>query len=208
MLEQLDMDRRALLHRALLLAGATATAGFSAEALAMAARRPVGFLGKDAMATLSAVADTMVPVTDTPGALAARVPALLDALLTSWAAPETRDMVRAALGRIDAMALAGKQKPFAALAPADRLSLLTEHDKAALKPVPPPPGVKSANPFAPVVSVADNGYHKLKELVVTLYYASEIGMTRELVYEHVPGEWVASLPITPGMRPFAGTGHF
>ncbi len=35
---------------------------------------------------------------------------------------------------------------------------------------------------------------------------SEIGMTQELVYEHVPGKWVPSLEMTPGMRPFASPG--
>ena len=55
-------------------------------------------------------------------------------------------------------------------------------------------------------SVADPGYHRIKTLVLSLYYNSEIAMTQELVYEHVPGEWVPSLEITPGMRPFAGGG--
>jgi hypothetical protein len=31
-------------------------------------------------------------------------------------------------------------------------------------------------------------------------------MTQELVYEHVPGKFVASLKTTPETRPFAGVG--
>ncbi len=49
---------------------------------------------------------------------------------------------------------------------------------------------------------------KLKDLVITLYYNSEIAMTQEEIYEHVPGKWVPSLKITPGMRPVAGVGPF
>jgi len=54
--------------------------------------------------------------------------------------------------------------------------------------------------------VVDNGYQLIKELVVALYYVSEIGMTQEQVYEHVPGKWVPSLKITGGVRPFASPG--
>lgn len=206
MTDGLNMTRRNLLNHALVLAGGAAVATFSPDALARAARRPARFLGRSAFATLEAFADTMVPVTDTPGALAANVPATIDAMLRHWASPATRDLVTGALGRIDAAATAQQGKPFVALSPAERLALLTEHDKAALKAVPPPPGARSANPFSPLISVADNGYHKLRELTVTLYYASEIGLTQELIYEHVPGEWQPSITITPGMRPYASGG--
>ena len=208
MIEGLHVDRRDLLGHALLLVGAAASASFSAEALAAAASGGKRYLAKSPFTTLSALADTMIPVTDTPGALAAGVPETLDAMLAHWASAPTRELITGGLARIDAAAIAQQGKAFAAIAPQDRLAFLVEHDKAALKAVPPPPGAKPAHPFAPLVSVADNGYHRLKDLVITLYYASEIGMTRELVYEHVPGEWVPSLKITPGMRPFAGTGPF
>jgi len=87
-----------------------------------------------------------------------------------------------------------------------RNAFLVEYDKAALQAVPLPPDAPKAHPFMPQVSVVDNGYHRLKGLVVSLYYVSEIGLTQELVYEHVPGPWVPSLKITPGMRPFASVG--
>lgn len=208
MLQDLHIGRRALLQRALVLAGAASTVSFSAEALAAAASQPQRHLAKSAFAALSALADIMIPVTDTPGALAAQVPETLDAMLANWAAQETHELITTALVRLDAEAQAKTGKPFAALAAADRATFLTAHDKASLVPVPPPPGAKSANPFAPVISVVDNGYYRVKDLIITLYYSSEIALTQELIYEHVPGEWVPSLKITPGMRPFAGTGPF
>lgn len=207
MSEAFDMDRRALLHHALLLTGATvaATAGFSPAALAKAAARPTRFLSAAPFATLVAVADTMIPVTDTPGAVAAKVPETLDAMLRNWAAPATRTLIVDGLGRIDAAARTQQGKPFAALSPDQRKAVLLAHDKAALAPAPLPPGAKDGF-LTRVVGVADQGYYRLKDLVISLYYASEIGLTQELIYEHVPGQWVPSLKITPGMRPFAGPG--
>ena len=208
MLHDIQLRRRTLLQHALVLVGAAATAGIGTEALAYGAKKPKRFLGKSAFATLSAACDTLIPVTDTPGALAAGVPQTFDALLANWASPPTRELISGALVRLEAAAQAGKGKSFAKLSAAERTAFLADYDKAALQPVPPPPGAKSAHPFAPLVSVADNGWHRVKDLTITLYYVSEIGLTQELVYEHVPGEWVPSLPITPGMRPFAGTGPF
>jgi gluconate 2-dehydrogenase gamma chain len=54
--------------------------------------------------------------------------------------------------------------------------------------------------------VANPAYLKLKELVITLYYASEVALTQELIYEHVPGKFVPSLKVNPDTRPFAGVG--
>lgn len=208
MLQEIELGRRALLGHALALAGAVATTGFSAEALAKAAARPKRHLPKSAFATLSALADTIVPVTDTPGALAANVPALVDAMLVNWAAPDTREAITSALARLDAVAQGKHGKGFAALSPGERTALLTDHDKASLKAVPPPPGAKPAVVFAPATYVVDQGYLRVKGLIISLFYSSEIGLTQELVYEHVPGTWQPSIKLEPGMRPFAGTGPF
>jgi hypothetical protein len=55
-------------------------------------------------------------------------------------------------------------------------------------------------------SVAKPGFLKVKEMVIALYYVSEVALTQELIYEHNPGEWVPSMKVTPDTRPFAGTG--
>ena len=81
MTELSHMDRRTLIERAAWLLGAAALPG---EALARvaprAARGARNFLTPARMTLLSAVADTIIPQTDTPGALGAHVPAKFDAL--------------------------------------------------------------------------------------------------------------------------------
>lgn len=200
------MERRALLQNLLLVAGAASTAGFSEAALAKAAKSGPRFLDRKNARTLSAIADTIMPATDTPGAVAAGVLPRFDAMLANWASPATRELVLGGIARLEAAAREKTGKSFAALSPADRKAFLVEHDKASLAPVPPPPGARKAHPFAPLVSVADNGYQKIKALVIGLYYTSEAGLTQELIYEHVPGGWTPSIPITPGMHPYASGG--
>jgi gluconate 2-dehydrogenase gamma chain len=200
-----ELDRRALLARAMMLLGTTA---LPAEVFAAPAKRARRFLSKPQFSLLSAIADTMIPVTDTPGALAAGVPAKLDGMLANWASTETKMKIIDALGRIETAAMTQKNKTFAALSTQDRVAILRPHDASALKRVPAPANAPKPHPFSPTVWVADDGYLKLKELVVTLYYSSEIAMTEELVYEHVPGAWVPSMKTTGSTRPWASTGPF
>jgi gluconate 2-dehydrogenase gamma chain len=233
-----QIDRRALLQRTLLLAGATLTPAFSLEALAQATAAAPRLLDARRFALLSAVAETMVPKTDTAGALEADVPARFDSLLRVWASPKRRDELIAALDKIDTLARDKDKRGFAALPPAMRHTLLAAHDAEALKPpaapqaatpaVNPPPTVQDPNYGRPRQSppptregeetkqagesiavmsgppVTDPAYSKLKELIVTLYYISEPALTQELTYEHSPGEWQPSIPVTAQTRPSGG----
>lgn len=228
MSETFNMDRRALLQRAFVLAGATLASGASLPALAQEAAPQL--LDQKQFALLSAVADTIVPTTETPGASDVGVPKLVDGLLRNWASPGRRADLIAAMEKIDALAVKEKQKSFTALTPADRLALLTPHDAAALKHAPPPapPAISvgtAPTTFDPKVGRAkqepvqprsimdgplfvDPGYGKLKELIVVLYYYSEPALTKELTYEHSPGEWKPSIPLTPETRASGGFGLF
>lgn len=199
------IDRRALMQNIGLLLGATA---LPLEAFAAPAKGAKRFLAAPRFKLLSAVADTIVPATDTPGALAAGVPARLDAMLVGWAAPATRAAIVESLDRIDVAAKTQTGKNFAALSAAQRDTVLRPHDAAALKKVAPPTNAPKTNPFSSVTYVADQGYLKIKDLVLGLYYFSEIATSTELIYEHVPGTFEPSIKLTPQSRPYLGTGPF
>jgi len=107
--------------------------------------------------------------------------------------------------------------------------VLAPHDAAALKPAPatPPPAIpigaapttvdpnygrpkqEAAQSMMERMSprYADPGYGKLKELIVLLFYYSEAALTHDLAYEHAPGQWQPSIPITPTTRPWGGVGN-
>lgn len=204
MADPLDLTRRALIERMLLVAGVAASSSFAMPVLAKTAAAGKRYLDAGRFALLSAVADTIVPKTDTAGAVEANVPATLDALLKDWASAETRSQVVAALAEIDAMAREAKGKSFTQLDASARHELLAPHDAKSLKMLPAKTkgGMVSLMGFP---NYANPGYGRIKELVVTLYYLSEPALTQELSYEHAPGEWKPSIPVTAATRPAAGT---
>lgn len=203
-----QIDRRSLLGSALLLVGATAAATITPEAFAKAAARSKPNLDPATFTLLSAIVDTIVPRTETPGAVDARVPAKLDTMLVTWASPQRRVELTEALTVIDRLATEKEGKGFAELAPERRKELLVEHDRAALKPVPRKDKLVGMQAMMAGPSVADPGYAKLKELIVVLYYYSQEALTTELTYEHVPGGWTPSVKLTPETRATGGLGMF
>lgn len=194
MMEGPGVDRRTLLARALLLVGASVT-GVPFEALSAA---ETDLLNEGHRNILIAAADTMLPQTDTPGALEVGVPTLFEGLLANWAAPAT---VAAMADVLDRLAALGGG--FAALAPDRRKIALQAFDAAALSPSDAP----RTDPFGPPAAT-DPAYQRFKELVLTLYYLSQPALTQELAYTHVPGRWEPSVPVTPATRPQGGPGMF
>jgi hypothetical protein len=194
-------DRRGMLVGMAALLG---VATLPAEALA-APVRSARFLARPRFDLLSSVADTILPTTDTPGALVAKVPARLDAMLKAWAAPATRAELMGALDQIDAAARKAKGRGFVALSTAERTDVLRAHDAAALKSAPSADGTKPKL-FDPAAVAVDPGYKRLKALIVNLYYYSPTGSENELLYEHVPGPFEPSIKLTPNSRPYLGVG--
>lgn len=223
----LNLNRRSMLQQALVMVGAAVVPG-GAEALAAAAKSGKRQLDAPRYALLTAVADTIIPKTDTPGAVDAGVPQIVDALLGAWASPPRRTTLLGALDKIDGLAMTQQKKPFAQLRLDERVALLRPHDAAALKALPksaPPPNAlplgATQTTMDPQVGRArqapgpsmmermaprftDPAYGKLKELIVIGYYCSETALTTELPYEHNPGAWEPSLPVTPDTRAWGG----
>jgi gluconate 2-dehydrogenase gamma chain len=173
------IGRRALLQSVLALAGVAA----APEAVARALFEGPASLPQATLALVTAVADTIIPTTDTPGAAQAGVPAMFDRLLANWASAEQRSQLLSALQAIEAQARQAANASFAALSAAQRFELLSAFDKA-----------HGAQP----------DYALLKNLLVTLYYLSEVGSTVELRYEHAPGAWEPSIPVTKDTRTYGG----
>jgi gluconate 2-dehydrogenase gamma chain len=199
--EMMNLNRRAMLQSLGLLLGA---ASVPTEAATRVAMKGKGVLDTPRLKLLSAIADTIIPATDTPGAIGVQVPKLLSGLMRDWASEATRAELIKAIDDIGALAPKGK---FATLGLAQRTALLTPYDKAAVQPGPPRKvKLKGLAAMMAGPPLANPSYVRLKDLIINLYYSSEIAMTKEIVYEHIPGKFVPSLPITPGTRPYAGLG--
>lgn len=195
MAEITGMNRRELLQKALLLVGASLLPlGEQVHADSAPAKTQIE---PGQLALITAVADTIIPKTDTPGAVEAGVPRTFAAMLDTWASPTRRSDLIEALGRIDKAAKQQRGRSFTELTPSERHELLAAHDVAALQPAKDNSSVLSPR-------YADPAYAKLKELIVVLFYLSESALTHELVYEHTPGAWKPSVPVTPETRNVGG----
>jgi hypothetical protein len=174
--------RRKFIIASLLAVG---TAGVPLPALAKvvrARRKDVRFLTPARFAVLDALAETIMPRTDTPGARDALVPQRFDALLQNWASAETKAKFTAMIDAAEAAARAAGASGLAALPAAKQLEVVSAFDRAKF---------------------ADASYRKFKNLILSLYYLSEPGATQELRYEHVPGAWEPNIPVTPDTRAWA-----
>jgi hypothetical protein len=187
-------SRRAVLG-ALLAGAVTAGAWTSASAVtalrtAGAATRPqsAGFT-KPELKILTRAADVIVPVTDTPGAVAAGVPRFIDALARHWMLPEELAQLHAGLADLDKRAKERYKRGFAACTPAQAADILQ-----ALRASSPYEGrtfelaARIEDPKAPF-------YLRLRDLVVLGYFTSEIGSTKELRYVPVPGRFDGDVDI-------------
>lgn len=121
-------------------------------------------------ALMTALSDRIIPATDTPGAIAAGVPDYIEKLLADWAMPVERLPITAGLDALEAKSQEMYHLPGVKASPAQQDALLTAAMQGQI-----PDGAAF--------------FEKFRQLVITGYYTSEIGMTQEREYLPVPGEY-------------------
>lgn len=193
------MDRRALLQRVAAAAGASfALGGSLAIELAHAAegRAPGTPLPAALVPTLAALAETIIPATDTPGAIAAGVPAFVAEMFQHWMSDAERARFIEGLQALDADAQRrfgmGFDKASAAQQ-AEVFGALREGVK----------GYRPAGGFGLGARVADPAapfFHKARDLVAIGYFTSEIGINAELAYVRAPGRFDGDVDVATWNR--------
>lgn len=144
------------------------------------------FLNVDEMALVSALAQTIIPKTDTAGAIEVGVPDTIQGLASEWGDDNFRKYTRSGLSMLDKHFRSVGGQAFAAQSDQQRESLLSKYD---------------ADVFAD--KIKDDFYRNFKSTVATAYYMSEPGATEELIYEAVPGEWKGCVPFSEIGRTWA-----
>ncbi|HET6679685.1 MAG TPA: gluconate 2-dehydrogenase subunit 3 family protein [Gemmatimonadaceae bacterium] len=135
------------------------------------------------LALVAAVAGTIIPATDTPGAREARVHEWINVVYADWMSDSERSVFSAGLESLDEMSQREHGTTVAQLAEPDRLALLTSVDAMAFAPQPygaPPPA-----------------FRRLKQLVIHGYYTSEIGQREELKVVIIPGRYDSCRQMQP-----------
>lgn len=135
-------------------------------------------------ALMTALSERVMPTTDTPGAIAAGVPEFIEKLLADWALPEDREPILAGLDAIEAHSQAVYQvgAAEATLEQQDALLTLTMKDEL-------PGGWEF--------------FDKFRQLVITGYFTSEIGITQEREYLPVPGRYDGAYPYSQVNKVFS-----
>ena len=176
-------DRRGLLATAGLILGAELVAPLSR---ALAADTVPGFTASQTQFTpeqraqVSAISERIIPTTDTPGAIAAGVPAFIEMMLADWYASQDRDDFLNGLGVIEGTAWVQHEKPFAALTADQQDAILTQ-----------------------AMRFGSDFFNHCRQLVILGYYTSEIGCKQERVYVPVPGRYDGKYPYADVRRVFS-----
>jgi gluconate 2-dehydrogenase gamma chain len=120
---------------------------------------------------VAAIAERIIPTTDTPGAIAAGVPQFIEMMLADWYDAGDRDEFLSGLGVIDGFCTGQHVQSFATLAPAEQDAVLT----------------CAMNGMMPGLSTSF--FEHCRQMVVLGYYTSEIGCRQERIYLPIPGRY-------------------
>jgi glucoside 3-dehydrogenase (cytochrome c) hitch-hiker subunit len=138
--------------------------------------------------TVTAIAEMIIPRTETPGATDAGVPAFIDLIVTEWYTDEQRARFLNGLVDVDARAQRRFNKEFVACSPHQESAILTELGAQMLSDA----ALTKAQPgFDGDPEPTDNFYQSLRNLILTGYYTSEAGATAELNYQIIPDHFDA-----------------
>jgi hypothetical protein len=142
--------------------------------------------------------DLIIPVTDTPGAKAARVNEFIDVILTDWATETERQAFLDGLAGIDRKSSDLFGKKFVDSSVEQQTTLLRAIDDAAMaKHVAGRPSRHGNTiPAERDKQLTGNFWDVFKGITVHGYYTSEIGFTQEENLQIIPGAYHGCAPLT------------
>jgi hypothetical protein len=188
----MTMNRREALKRVAWLMGGTLSAsailaiekGYSATG--SAGSKP-SVLSPPQVQIVSAVAEIMIPRTDTPGALDVGVPGFIDLMLKDVYTEEDRRRYLAGLAAFETAAQAEQGKRFIALESRQQVALVRKFHDAAV--------VQERGLARPRRVLQRPFILMTKELTLLGFFTSQVGATQVLQYVAVPGSYHACVPV-------------
>lgn len=186
------MNRREALKRVAWLMGGSVSAsailavqkGYSATT--SAGSKP-SILNAPQMDIVTALAEIIIPRTDTPGAVDVGVPGFIDLMLKDVYTEKDRDRYLAGLATFDAAAQSEHGNRFVKLEPTQQATLVRKFHDAAVVEERRLQGAHARleRPFMLMT----------KELTLLGFFTSEVGATQVLQYVAVPGSYHACVPV-------------
>lgn len=148
--------------------------------------------------TVVAMAEQIIPATDTPGAKGARVNEFIDVILTEWATPDERAHFLDGLAEMDRQSRQLFGKDFAEASSEQQLAQLRAIDDGTL-------AGRNAQAHhgnhveEPDTQLKGDFWQIFKRITVHGYYTSEIGFSQELKLQIIPGAQHGCTAVGPGL---------
>jgi hypothetical protein len=144
-------------------------------------------------ATVTTIAEIIIPQTDTPGAKAARVNEFIDIIVTDWYDEQERSIFLKGLSDVDAHTRDQFGRDFVDCSPEQQVQIVTELDEGLTKIREAiVPGARHHVRLKPEER---NFFYMMKHLTLIGYYTSEEGSEEELHYEIIPSSHAGCVTI-------------
>ncbi len=132
-----------------------------------------GEFSLDEVNMINEIGEIIIPITDTPGAKAARVGEFIAVVVQDCFSDKEKKELNATLGDINSVCSGSFGNDFLKCKENERLKLVSKMEEG------------------------HEGYKALKNLIVSAYLSSEIGMTQYFDYHPVPGKYDGCTTVTP-----------
>jgi hypothetical protein len=204
------MERRELLKIIAVLTGGALIGGdVFLSGCKTTVKKGEALLSTDNIALLNEVGDTIIPVTDTPGAKAAKVGEFMNVYVSDCYRADQQKAFTDGILALDKASEKQFSKKFMSLAAAERTTLLTALEAEAKSfNQQINDKEKVARDIAHKEMKEFNGeplhyYTMMKQLTLYGYFTSEIGMKQALRFLPVPGKYDGAFPYKKGDKAWA-----
>ena len=189
------MNRRNALRKTAILAGTAAVAPSLLSLLQSCKEQsrlnwqPV-FLSEDQARFISAFVDTILPKTETPGALDVKTDIFIDLVYAKVYDKKAQENVVAEIEKFNATCKERFGDVFADLSPKDKAAMLKAADAES--------GKFNSNVWGTAVGKQEpvGFYRSLKSMTLSGYFSSEEIGKNYLSYDPIPGEYLGCIPLS------------
>jgi len=144
-------------------------------------------------ATVTTMAEFIIPQTETPGAKAVRVNEFIDLILTEWYDEEDRTKFLAGLASVDTQSRDLFGKDFVDCPAAQQKQLLTALDEQLTEKRQA--DVHSSHRRRRELLANNDFFYAVKQLTLVGYFTSEEGAKQALHYEVIPSKHIQCAPL-------------
>ena len=198
------MQRRELLKMIALITGGAVIGGDVFLSGCKTATKKTGIISIENIALLNEVGDTMIPVTDTPGAKAAQVGEFMDVFVSDCYTANQQKAFNDGLVTLNKVCNEKFKKDFEKMEATERTALLTALETEAkafnksIEDKEKPAREEAKKTLKEFIGAPLHYYTMIKQLTLMGYFTSEIGMTKAMRLLPVPGKYDGAYPYKKG----------